>query len=123
MKASALIALGKLTSIPKHIPIFFRHLEDKRQPDLVRESAALGLGLLRRSSAATRFPSMHLDPVRGRLLQNFDQYIGGKKTQVPMRIRSFCAFAIGLLGDQPFRDDAMHKDGRLITKLIGNGCR
>ena len=118
VKASALLALGKLTTVPEHIEILFAHLTDSRQPDLVRESAALGLGLLRRSSAANRFSSRHLDPVRGRLLQVFDQYLGGKKTTVPMRIRSFAAFAIGLLGDQPFRDDALHKDGRLIIKLL-----
>jgi len=118
VKASALIALGKLTTVPKHIEIFFHHLGDKHAADIIRESAALGLGLLRRSSPALRFPSRHLDPVRGRLLQVFDRYIAGKRTQVPIRVRVFAMFSIGLLGDQPFRDDALHKNGMLISKLM-----
>ena len=73
----------------------------------MRESAALALGLLRRSSPAVRFPSRHLDPVRARLFMVFDQYLGGQRTQVPTRTPAFAMYALGLLRDQPFPPEGM----------------
>ncbi|MDJ0523661.1 MAG: HEAT repeat domain-containing protein, partial [Planctomycetota bacterium] len=118
VRASALIALGKIAHDEASVDLLLEHVEDARAPDMVRESAALALGLLRRSDPALRLKPIRYEIVRGRLLKVFDQYVGGKKLQVPTRTRAFAMYAIGLLGDQPFRDDPLSKDGRLISKLL-----
>lgn len=118
VKASALLALGRIAVDPAAIEVLFRHLEDVRAPNIVRESAALGLGFLRRSDPKRQFAVRHLEPTRARLLQVFDQWIDGKKSRVPLRTRAFAMFALGMLGDQPFSQDPHSKDGRLLLKLM-----
>lgn len=118
VRASALIALGKIAQDADSVDLLLAHVEDAAAPAMVRESAALGLGLLRRSDPALRLEPIRYEIVRGRLLKVFDQYVGGKKLRVPVRTRAFAMYAIGLLGDQPWRDDPLSKDGRLISKLL-----
>ncbi len=118
VRASACIALGKIARDGSAADVLLEHLEDPRAPDIVRESAALGLGLLRRSEPKLRLKPIRYEIVRGRLLKVFDQISGGKKTLIPVRTRAFAMYALGLLGDQPFRDDPLSKDGRLISKLL-----
>jgi HEAT repeat protein len=116
--ASACLALGKVATAPKAINVLLGYAEDDKQSGLVRESAALALGLLRRSEPAQRFTPLQYDVVRGRLLKLFDQYVSGAKKAVPLRTRAFAMFAIALLGDQPFQPMAVNKDGRLLSKLL-----
>ncbi len=116
--ASALIALGKLATGASAIPVLMDRLMDPAAPDIVRESAALGLGLLRRTEAKRRLLASDLDPVRGRLLQVLDGRIGQDRIDVPARTRQFAALSIGLLGDQPFSQDPRSKDGRLMSQLL-----
>lgn len=116
--ASALIALGKLATDASAIPVLMDRLMDPAAPDIVRESAALGLGLLRRTLPPRRLLASDLDPVRGRLLQVVDGRIGKDRIDVPARTRQFAALSIGLLGDQPFSQDPRSKDGRLMSQLL-----
>ncbi len=116
--ASAALALGKLATDKQAIEALFRVVLDEKRPPLARESAALALGHLRRDDPSLRPDPLTIENVRGRLLQVFDAHVGGRKVQVPVRTRAFAMYALGLLGDQPFRDDPLSTDGRLISKLI-----
>ncbi len=116
--ASSLLAVSKIATTARAINVLLRYAEDDKAADIVRESAALGLGLLRRSNPAQQFKPVQYDIIRGRLLKIHDQYVTGKKLLVPYRTRAFAMLAIGLLGDQPFQQDAVSKDGRLICKII-----
>ena len=116
--ASAALALGKLATDKQAIEALFGVLLDEARPPLARESAALALGHLRRDDPAQRLDAQWIENVRGRLLQVFDAHVGGKQADVPVRTRAFAMYAIGLLGDQPFRDDPLSRDGRLISKLL-----
>ncbi len=118
VRASALIALGKLAVDGKPIPRFLGWLENEKASPLIRESAALASGLLRRTELDRQLPVSMLDPLRGRLLQVFDTRLGAARIQVPRRTRVFTMYAVGLLGDQPFDRRALTRDGRLITKLL-----
>ncbi|MDF1700671.1 MAG: HEAT repeat domain-containing protein [Planctomycetota bacterium] len=116
--ASAAIALGKIARDKEAIEALFALVLDPRRSGMVRESAALALGHLRRDDDALRAKTLAIEGVRGRLLQVFDGNAGGKRLDVPLRTRCFAMYALGMLGDQPWRDDPLSRDGRLITKLL-----
>ncbi len=116
--ASACLALGKIASEPVDLELLLGRLLDERAPELVRESAALGLGLLRRSPAARTLDQKQIDPLRAKLLMTWDGYVDGERLDVHRRAREFAIFALGLLGDQPFHTDSRSKDGRLMSQLI-----
>ncbi len=118
VRASACIALGKIGRDDAVANVLLKHLENPKAPEIVRESAALGLGFLRRTDPKLRLKTRSLDVIRARLLKVFDQYVGGVKSRVPVRTRAFAMFAIALLGDQPFQADPLIKDGRLLSKLL-----
>jgi len=118
VRASACIALGKLAHDASAIPLLLGWLENESAPEIVRESAALGLGLLRRSDADRRLPAQEVDPLRARLLMLWDRQVEGEHVEVPARTRQFAMFAIGLLGDQPWHEDPQSRDGRLLSTLI-----
>jgi HEAT repeat protein len=107
--ASALLALGKLSQDRETIPLLVGRLEDPRSSAMVRESAALALGLLRRTEASLQVTGRDLDRVRAALFVRFDD------EEVPARARAFAALSLGLLGDQPF-GDAYSRDGRLVVQ-------
>jgi len=109
--AAALLALAKLTHEDNAIEVLFRRAEDRQASHLVRESAALAVGLIRRSDAAQQKDGVALDAVRGRLLRLLDD------KDAPDRTRAFAALAVGLLGDQPF-GDAFTREGRVITRAL-----
>jgi hypothetical protein len=111
VKASALIALAKLCAEPETVALLLAHLEDPREAPLVRESAALAVGLLRRTDAAAGLPAAELDPLRDRLLAAFDD------ERAPTRTRAFAALALGLLGDQPF-GEGFAAEGRLVVREL-----
>lgn len=111
--ASAFIALGKTTAEPADADRMLAVLADAGAPTLAREGAAIGLGCLRRDAAADRFDGRHLDRVRRSLLDAFDD------DRVPVRVRCFAAFSVGMLGDQPGTpDDAFARDLRGTTQAL-----
>jgi HEAT repeat protein len=108
---AALIALGKVSQDKIVIPIFLDWLKDPQADQVVRESAALGLGLLRRTQPSLQLDGATLDSLRDELLLAVDD------ERAHVRIRAFAALAIGLLGDQPF-GTAWSKDGRLVIRAL-----
>ena len=104
-ESAAYLALAKVTDDPAHVPLLVRGIlvddrEAKARDVIVRESAILALGLLRRAEPARRFEAKELDAVRDvcfRVLAD---------ATFSSRIRAFAAFSIGLLGDQPTRAGA-----------------
>lgn len=111
--ASSFIALGKVTDEPADAERMIATLTDARAPTLAREGAAIGLGCLRRGAADARFDGRFLDGVRRALLDAFDD------DRVPVRVRCFAAFSVGLLGDQPGTErDAFSRDLRGTTQAI-----
>ncbi len=111
VRASALIALGKICRTSAVTERMFHWLEDERASQLVRESAALAVGLVARTAEDRQFGPQFLDTARDRLLQAFDD------PDMPYRARVFAVLAIGLLGDQPYTGPYA-KDGRLITRAL-----
>ena len=109
--ASALIALGKIARGPAVVDVLFARLEDPRAAQIVRESAALAVGLLRRSDPELRLGAPVLDAVRERLLAAIDD------RQVPVRARAFAVLSLGMLGDQPYATPYT-KDGRLVVRAL-----
>jgi HEAT repeat protein len=97
-RSAAYLALARVTEDPAHIPLIeagvFGH---GGAPDesIVRESAALSLGLLRRSDAARQFDAKELDRVRDTAFRIVED------DTMPTRTRAFAALALGMLGDQP----------------------
>jgi HEAT repeat protein len=97
------IALAKITDDPSDIKLIEAAVldkEGKKKPtnveQIVNESAALALGLLRRTDESKRFDAKELDAVRDFLFQTFDcDGLGSGHT------RRFAMLALGLLGDQP----------------------
>jgi HEAT repeat protein len=110
--AASLLAIGKLTNDPADVERLLAAGARRTAPDLVRESALLSLGLLRRTPTADRFGARLLDPVRQRLFEALDD------DSIHVRGRCYAAFALGLLGDQPSGDDEYSCDGRQTVRGI-----
>jgi hypothetical protein len=96
-ESAAYLALAKVTRDPRHADVIEKGLAlgANRRPPLVVESAALALGLLRRSDPSEQFSARDLDRVRERLFAMVEN------DEYRIRARGFAALAIGLLGDQP----------------------
>lgn len=118
VRGSACIALGKLSDDPNDVDLLLGWLEAEGAKPIVRESAALALGLLRRTDPAQQLGVNQLDPLRGRLLMVWDARVDGKKVRVPERTRVFTMYALGLLGDQPFDARTAAKDGALFSGVL-----
>ena len=115
-RSAAYLALAKVTEDPAHLRLLLRGAsrEDGAPNDaesvVVRESAALSVGLLRRTDPARRFDAKMLDEARDALFALLED---GRH---PTRTRAFAAYAIGLLGDQPTREPtAASRLARLLT--------
>ena len=116
-ESAAYIALGKIARDPTQIRVIQRGLDkslDKGQ--IVQESAALALGLLRRGRSADQFDPADLDGVRAFLFRVFED------PDYEPRTRGFAAVALGLLGDQPTGSGALSADpqasARATTKRL-----
>ena len=121
VRASACLALAKVAD-PKSVVEPLRVLAmDARAPKLVRESAVLAMGLLRRSDASRQLPASELDRLRARLLMLWDQRVDGDRVPLHARARQFAMIALGLLGGQPFQDTT--KPGLLVSTLIWERVR
>lgn len=110
--ATALIALGRLAEAPVPLGTFRRYALDPKATLEVRESAVLGLGLLRRTDAGRQLSASQLAEQRRFLLQLFDD------KDAPNRVRAFAAYAIGLLADQPYGRSMIERDGRDMTRRL-----
>ena len=107
-RAAAFIALAKVTSDPKHIQLLRQRLGDKMEDIYLRETAAIALGLLRRTAPKQQFDGKDLDDVRsalGRLLDDDTAHT---------RSRAFAAYSLGLLADQP-ADSLLTTADELVT--------
>ncbi len=95
-EGAAYVALGKIASTGEEIELITRALtKDAATPQYLRESAALGLGQLRRSDERRQLPATTLRTVRTvltRVLQDRKEAV---------RTRAFAAISLGLLADQP----------------------
>ncbi len=95
-ESASYIALAKVARDPVHIPRIMAGLDlEKKRDQIVQESAALALGLLRRAEKEDQFTARELDKVRDYLFTVFEN------DKYQARVRGFAAIAIGLLGDQP----------------------
>lgn len=94
--AAALVALGKLAEDPAHVqPLLDALPRASTASAYLRESAALGLGQLKRSDPSIQLPAGTLDRVRTALA------VALKDNVLQPRTRAFAALSLGLLGDQP----------------------
>ncbi len=111
LRASALLAWARLSTSEETRAALAAALASPHTPELVRESAALAFGLLRRSDPAQQLPPADLDELRQALLEAVDD------RRAPTRTRAFAAFALGLLGDQPFAGPPGERAGALAAAL------
>lgn len=95
-QAAALVALGKLAETGAHVNRLVTILSPAHPSNAyLKESAALGIGQLRRSDPSLQLAPHVLDRARLALVATL-----GDDTSQP-RTRAFAALAIGLLGNQP----------------------
>lgn len=108
VRASALLALAKVSNDDRACALILSQLQRADAPDLVRSSAALALGLLRRTDEAQQRDGVSLDEARDALFTILDD------PALALEVRTFAALGLGLLGDQPCGSQAA-KDGRLVV--------
>ena len=109
VRASAVIALTKLANDAGAIGLAFSWATDRNASGMVQESAALALGLVRRTKTTRQAPALELDRVRAGLLDIFDD------PYTAWRPRVFALLALGMLGDQPF-GEGVHRNGLLLSR-------
>lgn len=112
VRAAALIALARCARDGSMVHLLLRHAADPHANEEVRESAVLGLGLLRRTDPSARIDPEKLAGVRRLLLALLDD------KDVTVRVRSFAALSLGLLADQPYPDDPFARDGRVLVRAL-----
>ncbi len=117
VEAAAYLALAKVTDEPSHADRLARGVyvggEPAGRDPMVAESAALSLGLLRRSDATRRLSDSELDRVRDLLFRMFeDDRLKSGRTQ------GFAMLAIGLLGDQPTARSAASPQPTAAARIV-----
>ena len=110
VRAACLLALGKCAFDAEHVEVLWQHATDAGASRLVRRSAALALGLLRRTRPDDRFRPELVDLVRRRLFRLFDDKEADRTT------RAFAIYAVGLLADQPHGKAML--DGRVVAREL-----
>lgn len=111
VRAAALIALARTTTEASHMGKILDFARDAKQALVVRESACLAAGLLRRTIGPRPLDAAGYDTLRNELLRLFQD------TQLPTRARAMCALSVGVLADQPYATP-FTKDGRLVTRVL-----
>lgn len=111
VESAAYIGLAKMTKDPTHIDLIREGL-DKKFDQLIKESAALALGLLRRAKPEDQFAGSDLDRVRSTLFDVLED------DDYETRVRCFAAFAIGMLGDQASGSGSNSKAGEHTARLF-----
>ncbi|MCC7140218.1 MAG: HEAT repeat domain-containing protein [Planctomycetes bacterium] len=111
-ESASYIALAKITDDPADIALLMKAVVDKasgKKPggldQIVNESAALSLGLLRRTDRARQFDPKELDRVRDFCFDAFHN------DNLVTRTRAFAMLSLGLLGDQPTTTGAAPTSG------------
>ena len=115
-QSAAYIALAKMAKEPAQIELIKKGLDLSLKPEIiVQESAAVGLGMLRRGNKANQFEAAELDKVRDFLFGVFEN------EDYFARVRGFAALGIGLLGDQPSGSAGDYAGGHAATteRLFG----
>jgi HEAT repeat protein len=100
LESAAHLALARVTEEPEDVERIQRAVRDPSRALAVRESAALALGLLRRTDEARRFDAKEYDRVRDFAFAAFED------EGLPIRTRAFAMLSIGTLGDMPTRHGA-----------------
>ncbi|MFV1959473.1 MAG: HEAT repeat domain-containing protein, partial [Planctomycetota bacterium] len=114
-ESAAYIALAKVARDPVHIKTLESGLDLAKDRDqIVRESAALALGLLRRANPDDQFTARELDKVRNFLFDVFEN------DKYQTRTRGFAAVSIGILGDQPTGSGDYAGDREAAAKATTN---
>ena len=113
-QSAAYIALAKMAKEPTQIELIKKGLDLSMKHDIiVQESAAIGLGMLRRDEKANQFEAAELDKVREFLFEVFEN------EDYFARVRGFAALAIGLLGDQPSGSGTYGGQAATTERLFG----
>jgi HEAT repeat protein len=100
-ESAAYIALAKVTDDPEHVKVLMGAVygsdgkPNTSVDQVVRESAALSLGLLHRARKERQFDAKLLDQVRNFCFTAFED------ESLQIRTRCFAMLSIGVLGDQP----------------------
>ncbi len=116
--SAALVALGRIGGDAQVVRLLQRYAVRTNVRMEVRESAILGLGLMRRTDRATQLRAKTLTSMRSFLLRLF-----GDK-DAPTRARAFALYSLGFLADQPYEDTTLLRDGRRVTQALWRGlCR
>jgi HEAT repeat protein len=111
---AAHVALAKVTDDPAHLDRLRAAVADPEQPLLLREAAAISLGLVRRGEGRARFSARDLDRMRRFCLDVFED------DDHPTRVRAFAMFSVGLLGDQPTDDPVAPRLATLLRERRWN---
>lgn len=111
LRSAALIALAKVDTSLTTLEALLGEVARKDASNLNRESAALAIGLLRRTDPKLQIDARLLDAARDKLLEVLDERSG------PTRTRAFAAFAIGLLADQPYAT-SFTREGRVMAREL-----
>jgi hypothetical protein len=109
--ASSLIALAKLSNDGVTRRIILRELKDPQASVMVRSSAALAVGLLRRTDPDRQIDACAVDALRDGLLAVAAQ------REAAIDVRAFAILAVGLLADQPF-DGPYARNGLLVSRAL-----
>jgi HEAT repeat protein len=117
MIAAALVALGRIARDATSVAILKRYAARADVRVEVRESAVLGLGLLRRTERSAQLDAETLTGIRTFLFALFDE------KDAPTRVRAFALYAIALLSDQPYGDTLFERDGRHVTQALWERLR
>ncbi len=96
VRPAAFIAAGKLASSPTHVEQILSGL-GRKESQLIKQCAVLGLGNLRRSSKHRQLSVTELARVRETLFR-----VVRSPREYDANTRSLAVMGIGLLGDQPF---------------------
>jgi len=107
-----LVSLAKVADEHWHVHLILRYLQQKNGAAVTRESAALAVGLLRRSGESQKFGAKTVDLCRSHL----NAAVADDKASD--RVRSFSALSLGMLADQPYGGGALAANGRLVTRVL-----
>lgn len=111
LRRTGLIALGKVARDESDSSLLVHWLANDDAAMEVRDAAAFGIGMLRRSTPERQFDARILDALRGQLTRIVED------DDVDDDVRATAAIALGLLGDQPY-GRGIHESGRLVAQRM-----
>ena len=112
IRANACRALGRSTSEPSDAKLLLARMRDGQDQTIVREGAALGLGLLRRSDPKLVLPAATYDEVERAL-------IAFARDRVPSdRLRGMAILSLGLLASRPGGEAGRSRTVAFLTDTL-----